>query len=100
MEWGIDEELPWCQGGQKIRKIEGDFLQTIAVVGQAGHVAPLAPTLAVVPVLLRAAIVRNAYKVYQLDSHLMVRHPDTPHDFVRTMREEAYTMIESVLGKP
>jgi hypothetical protein len=30
----------------------------------------------------------------------MTHHPDTPHDFVHEMREEAYKMIESVLGKP
>ena len=47
-----------------------------------------------------AAIVQDAYKVHQRGSHVIVRHPDTPHDFVQAMRKEAYEMIESVLGKP
>lgn len=37
---------------------------------------------------------------FQLNDRLIVRHPDTGHEFPEALRHEAYAFIESVIGTP
>ncbi|WP_245846412.1 dienelactone hydrolase family protein [Prosthecobacter debontii] len=45
---------------------------------------------------------RAVYSLFgrSLEEHVTVRHPDAEHDFPDSERYEAYSIIESVLGKP
>ncbi|MFT4637376.1 MAG: glucose/arabinose dehydrogenase [Verrucomicrobiales bacterium] len=43
---------------------------------------------------------RKIYQRFQVEDRIVLRHPDSGHEFPNDLREEAYKMIESVLGKP
>lgn len=46
-----------------------------------------------------AASARPVYKLLAAEDKLIVRHPDTAHEFPADMREEAYRTIDSVLRR-
>lgn len=44
-----------------------------------------------------AAAARPVFELLGAAEHLIIRHPDSEHDFVEPMRQEAYEMIDAVL---
>ena len=49
VEWGVDEEGAGSEGAKEFGEVERDLFELAAVVGEAGHVADLAPAGAEVP---------------------------------------------------
>ena len=47
-----------------------------------------------------AAAAAGVYTLYGAKDRLLIRHPDSDHDFPDVERHEAYRLIESVLGRP
>jgi dienelactone hydrolase len=47
-----------------------------------------------------AAAARPVFAMHGVESNLIIRHPESDHDFPDQERMEAYQVIETVLGKP
>jgi len=45
-----------------------------------------------------AAAAREVYALYEAGEHLVVEHPDCPHDFPDAMREKAYALLTQTLA--